>query len=167
MEHCCTKHKWSWKFALKRNVFTVILAFIKKNNVFCCYAVNTYVNFKTNSTITTTSTRYIVLTNCKRKTRKKIAYSYYISTASVWRQRRRKKEKKCQRPFFRVSFFYVFRTSVSIFLFYPILSNFNSHPFYLFDPIVQKSIRHNRTSHCVPTWWKPRENLKTNTHQKT
>ena len=34
MEHCCTKHKWSWKFALKRNVFTVILAFIKKQTMF-------------------------------------------------------------------------------------------------------------------------------------
>ena len=107
----------------KKCLYSYSSIYKKKNNVFCCYAVNTYVNFKTNSTITTTSTRYIVLTNCKRKTRKKIAYSYYISTASVWRQRRRKKEKKCQRPFFESAFF-MFSAPVSLYScsiqFYPI-----------------------------------------------
>ena len=64
-----------------------------------------------------------VLANRKRKTRKKSTY-YYISTA-VWRLRRK---KECQRPFFRVSFFCVFRTSVSI----PVLSNFLQFQFSSF-----------------------------------
>ena len=88
-----------------------------------------------------------ILANRKRKTRKKSTY-YYISTQQFDDDN---DEKRSVNVLFFESAFFMFSAPVSLFLFYPIFSNFNSHPFYLFDPIVQKSIRHNRTSHCVPT----------------
>ena len=123
MKHWCTKHK--------RNVYNYSSIYKK-----CFVIIMQYINFNT--------TNISILANRKRKNQKKSTY-YYISTQQF------DDRKKSVNVLFFESAFFMFSAPVSLFLFYPIFSNFNSHPFYLFDPIVQKSIRHNRTSHCVPT----------------
>lgn len=88
-----------------KEMSTIILAFIKK--MFCHLMRSILILIPI----------FLYQLTANEKIRKKIHINNSLTT-----------EKKCQRPFFRVSFFYVFRTSVSI----PVLSNFLQFQFSSF-----------------------------------